>query len=420
MFALVDCNNFFVSAERVFRPDLRNRPVCVLSNNDGCIVALSNEAKAIGLKRGNPLFKVNEMVQRHQVTVFSSNYALYAGMSARVMQILADSAPEIEIYSIDEAFLCLHGIAPDEIIRQMRQLQSKIRKWTGIPVSIGIASTKTLAKVAGHYAKKYTGYHGVCMIDTEEKRVKALQKLPIREVWGIGRKVDAKLESNCIRTAWDFCRKDENWIRRYFTISGMKTQRELNGFPCIENSEIETKQSICTSRSFGKVVTDEEQLLASIVHFTGSCATKLRQQHTVANMLSIFITTDRFKTELPQYQQYVTNKLAVATADTSELIRYAARMLHEIYKSGYQYKKAGVIVSGIADCSVIQQNMFDTIENRDKRQQLFETIDKINATNGYDTIQFAIQDRKQRQWASRRDFCSRNYLSDINELMEVK
>lgn len=419
MYALVDCNNFFVSAERVFQPSLQNKPVCVLSNNDGCIVALSNEAKQIGLKRGDPLFKIKNLVQQHHVTIFSSNYALYAGMSSRVMQILSDFVPEIEIYSIDEAFLCLQGFSVAALPEKMRRLRHTILQWTGIPTSIGIAPTKTLAKVAGHYAKKYADYHGVCMIDTDEKRAKALQNFPIEEVWGIGRKAAPKLLDNCIRTAWDFTLKNENWVRRFFTITGFKTQQELKGVPCIENSEIETKQSICTSRSFGELISQKEQLFSSIVHFASSCATKLRQQQTVANILSIFIATDRFKTELPQYKQYATLKLPVPTADTSELIRYAASLLNQIFLPGYQYKKAGVIVSGITDCTAIQQNIFDNIDNREKRDMLFKTIDKINGQNGFDTIQFAIQDRKSSHWTSRKDFCSRNYLSDINELMEV-
>ncbi|MDD4395522.1 MAG: Y-family DNA polymerase [Bacteroidales bacterium] len=420
MYALVDCNNFFVSAERVFRPDLRDKPVCVLSNNDGCIVALSNEAKALGLRRGNPLFKVMDIVRRENVTVFSSNYALYAGMSARVMQILSDSAPEIEIYSVDEAFLCLQGIDNDKITVQMKQLRKKILQWTGIPTSIGVAPTKTLAKVASHYAKKYAGYQGVCMIDIDEKRIKALQNFPIQDVWGIGRKANAKLEEGFIYTALDFARKDENWVRRFFTIAGVRTRKELNGIPCIENSEIGTKQSICTSRSFGELVSDKEQLLSSIIHFTSSCATKLRKQHTVANMLTIFIATDRFKIELPQYKQFATAKLTVATADTSELIRYAVQMLNQIYKPDYKYKKAGAILSGITSNCAVQQNIFDTIDNREKRQALFETIDKINNKNGHDAIQFAIQNQKKSQWTSRREFYSRNYLSDINELLEVR
>lgn len=420
MFALIDCNNFFVSAERVFRPELRNRPVCVLSNNDGCIVALSNEAKAIGLKRGNPLFKVRDIVQRYQVTVFSSNYSLYAGMSARVMRILTDNYDDVEIYSIDEAFVNLDAFSPEVAGQKMKDLKQMIWRWTGIPVSIGIAATKTLAKVASHYAKKFPGYEGVCMIDSEVKREKALQRLPVSEVWGIGRQFRKKLDAAAVNTAWEFTQMNESWVHQNFGTIGSRTRRELCGIPCVEASEIDTKQSICTSRSFGKTVTEKDELLSSLVYFTSACAQKLRHQRTVANIVSIFISTDRFKTELPQYKQYATAKMLVPTADTSELISYVKKMLDQIYRPGYQYKKAGVIVSGIIDDSAVQQNIFDTIENRDKRQQLFQAIDKINASSGAGTVQFAIQNQKESKWSSRRDFVSKNYLSDINDLLEVK
>lgn len=420
MFALIDCNNFFVSAERVFRPELRDRPVCVLSNNDGCIVALSNEAKAIGLKRGNPLFKVRDIVKRYQVTIFSSNYSLYAGMSARVMRILTDNYDDVEIYSIDEAFVNLDALSQDVLWQKMKDLKQMIWRWTGIPVSIGIAATKTLAKVASHYAKKFPGYEGVCMIDSELKREKALQRLPVSEVWGIGRQFQKKLAAAAVNTAWEFTQMSESWVHGNFGTIGLRTRRELCGIPCVEASEIDTKQSICTSRSFGTTVSEKDDLMSSLVHFASSCAQKLRHQHTVANIISIFIATDRFKTELPQYKQYATAKMLVPTADTSELITYVKKMLDQIYLPGFQYKKAGVIVSGIIDDAAVQQNIFDTIENREKRQELFRVIDKINAGSGAGTIQFAIQNQKESKWTSRRDFVSKNYLSDINDLLEVK
>ncbi len=420
MFALVDCNNFFVSAERVFRPDLRNSPVCVLSNNDGCIVALSNEAKAIGLKRGDPYFKVRDIINRHNVAIFSSNYSLYAGMSARVMRILTDRFFEVEIYSIDEAFINLEGDAPEVALQKMRELRRVISRWTGIPVSIGIAPTKTLAKVAGHFAKHFAGYKGVCLMDTDEKRRKALQMLPVNEVWGIGRQFRKKLEAAAIHTAWDFSQMSSSWVRHHFGITGLRTCQELQGIPCVESAEIETKKSICTSRSFGTVVTEKSELLASIVHFTTACAQKLRKQSTVANIISIFIATDRFKTELPQYKQFATVKTLVATADTSELIVYARKMLDHIYRPGYQYKRAGVIVSGIVGDDAVQQNFFDDVQHRERRQQLFQAIDKINSADGGGTVQFAIQSNKESRWSSRREFVSKNYLSDVNDLLEVR
>lgn len=418
MYALVDCNNFFVSAERVFRPDLREKPVCVLSNNDGCIVALSNEAKQVGLKRGDPFFRVRDSLRKYGVTVFSSNYSLYAGMSARVMRVLSDSFSEIEIYSIDEAFINLDGIPNDQLVLRMQTLRKQIKLWTGIPVSIGIAPTKTLAKIAGHFAKKFAGYHGVCAIDNEDKRVKALRRFPVQEVWGIGRRSKTKLDAEHVYTAWDFTQMAESWVMQYFATPGMRTRKELLGIPCVQAGEIETKQSICTSRSFGERVEEKEQLLSAIVHFTTACAQKMRAQHTVANILSVFVATDRFKTELPQYKQFATFKLPTPTADTTELIGFSKKMLDSIYKSGYQYKKAGVIVSGLVDDSCVQQSFFDEVENREKRQQLFQAIDKINADHG-GMVKFAIQDEKSSQWSSRKEHSSRNYLSDENELLEV-
>lgn len=418
MFALVDCNNFFVSAERVFRPDLRNLPVCVLSNNDGCVVSLSNEAKALGIRRGAPLFKIQHLVKQHKVAIFSSNFSLYAGMSSRVMRVLSDSFPEIEIYSIDEAFIPLDGVRITDLSRRMHELRATILQWTGIPVSIGVAPTKTLAKVAGHYAKRFPGYKGVCLIDNDHKRIKALEPLPISEVWGIGYRSLPKLEAEGVFTAWQFTQMSEYWVRQHFATPGVRTRNELLGIPCVDSSEIETKQSICTSRSFGERVETKCQLLSSIVHFTTACAQKMRAQHTAANMLSIFIATDRFKTELPQYKQYASVNLDVPTSDTTELIRYAGKMLDAIYKPGFQYKKAGVIVSGMSSDSAIQQNLFDTLPDRDKRMHLFQTIDKINMQHG-GTVQFAIQDRKGSRWTSRKEFVSRNYLGDINELLEV-
>lgn len=419
MFALVDCNNFFVSAERVFRPDLCDRPVCVLSNNDGCVVALSNEAKALGIKRGDPMFKIRHLVKQNGVTIFSSNYSLYAGMSARVMRVLSDAFPEVEIYSIDEAFLNLNGMSVQDIVLKMKVLRKQLAQWTGIPVSIGIAPTKTLAKIAGHYAKRFAGYGGVCMIDTDDKRVKALRRLPVSEVWGIGRRSLPKLESEGVFTAWQFTQMSESWTRQLFGTPGLNTRRELLGIPCVEMSDVETKQSICTSRSFGERVETKEQLLSSLVHFATSCAQKMRAQHTVAHILSIFIATDRFKTELPQYKPFLSIKMDTPTADTSELIRYVQKMLDTIYREGYQYKKAGVIVSGMTDADSIQQSLFDDIADRGKRQVLFQAIDKINAESGSGTVKFAIQEAKGNQWASRHEHASRNYLSDVNELLEV-
>lgn len=420
MFALVDCNNFFVSAERVFRPDLRNQPVCVLSNNDGCVVSLSNEAKAIGIKRGDPLFKIKEQVERHHVAVFSSNYTLYAGMSSRVMQLLSEAAPEIEIYSIDEAFLHLDGLTPTDAHRKMLALSKRVTQWTGISISIGIAESKTLAKVAARYAKKFPGYHSVCLIDNDTKRVKALQGISVGDVWGVGRQTLKKLDIWGVRSAYDLASQSEAWIRQKFTTPMWNTWRELNGTACIESNDNPDKQSICVSRSFGHSVKELEELQSSVANFTASAAQKLRKQRSLANILTVFIATSRFNEDEERYSNCESCQLPVATADTAELIHYAKMLLAHLYRKGYNYKKTGVILSGIITDDGVQQNIFDNVADREKRFKLHHIIDEINVKNGNNMVQYAIQQSQQKQWKSKSEFVSRNYLSDINELMEVR
>ena len=419
MFALVDCNNFFVSAERVFRPNLRNKPVCVLSNNDGCVVSLSNEAKALGIKRGDPLFRIRELTQRHDVAIFSSNYTLYAGMSSRVMSILAAAVSEIEIYSIDEAFLHLDGLTPQQAHTQMLALSKQVARWTGIPISIGIASTKTLAKVAARYAKKYAGYHGVCLIDNETKRTKALKGLAVGDVWGVGRRTVKKFETMGIVTAYDLANLTEAKIRQQFTVTMLHTWQELNGVACIEGNESPDKQSICVSRSFGSAVKTLDELKETVAAFTASATQKLRKQHSLANMLTVFIATGRFNRDEERYAGCESCHLPIATADSVELIHYAERLLSHIYQQGFLYKKSGVILSGIVDDTSVQQDIFDEIGDRQKRSKLYQVIDQINLRDGNNTVQYAIQHSAQSRWKSKTDFVSPNYLSDINGLLEV-
>ncbi|MCQ2286847.1 MAG: Y-family DNA polymerase [Bacteroidales bacterium] len=420
MFALVDCNNFFASAERVFHPELRNRPVCVLSNNDGCVVSLTNEAKALGIKRGDPLFKIREIVDKKNVAVFSSNYVLYAGMSSRVMETLSQTVPDIEIYSIDEAFLPLDGLSNEKALDSMRALAKRVLKWTGIPVSIGIAPTKTLAKVAAKYAKKYAGYHNVCFIDTDEKRNKALLNFPIEDVWGIGRQSVKKLACYGVTTARDFLCKEEDWVKRNFSVTGLRTWLELRGVSCIESSEITEKQTICVSRSFGNSVCEWDELRESVANFAADVARKLRKQHSVANIITVFIRTDRFNTRQPQYSNALSLNMMVPTSDTAEIITMAHKLLQSIFRKGIAYKKAGVIASSIIADTGIQQNLFDTVPNREKRDKLNQVMDRLNEKNGVSTIKFAIQECGTSKWVSKNEFKSQNYLTDIKELIQVK
>ena len=293
-YALVDCNNFFVSCERAFQPELEGKPVVVLSNNDGCVVARSNESKAMGIKMGTPFFKIRDKVESGNLIVRSSNYSLYGDLSSRVMSILAAAVPKIEIYSIDEAYLCVDGIDKKKLEVLCPELVRRIRKWVGIPVSIGIASTKTLAKVANHFAKKYPGYQGVCRIVTEEQRVKALKLTPIGDVWGIGRRVAPRLLAMGLSTAFDYVSMPQDWVYKNLGLGGLRVWNELNGKESVEEERDEARQSICTSRSFAETITDIQELSARVSDFAAKCAEKLRHDGTAAYCINTFLYTNRF------------------------------------------------------------------------------------------------------------------------------
>jgi DNA polymerase V len=392
MFALIDCNSFFCSVEKVFHPGLKNKPVVVLSSNDGCIVALTSEAKAVGLHRGDPIFKVKDIVTHNNVHVFSTNMMLYAAMSKRIVSIMRESVCHVEQYSIDESFCDLHGYEKYfDLVEMMRELKDKILLYTDIPVSVGIAPTKTLAKMGSKFAKQYKGYRGVCMIDTDEKRRKALSLFPLDDVWGIGRQTLAKLKYHGIRTPLDFAGRNESWVRSHFTKPGIQTWLELNGHPCIDTAEIHQKKTICTSRSFGEMVSDFDSLKASIATFASSCANKLRGQASGAKSVTVFIASNRFREDLPQYGNSATVPLLVPTSDTLEITSAAIRALQSIWREGIQYKRSGVIVSDIHPNEHIEGNLFDPIKNRPERARLMQTIDNINHLYGLKTIQMAVE-----------------------------
>lgn len=316
----MDCNNFYVSCERVFNPSLNGKPVVVLSNNDGCVIARSNEAKAFGIPMGAPTYQIRELVEKHEVAVFSSNYTLYGDMSARVMSILSSLAPEIEVYSIDEAFVNLDGITDYQSLGRI--IVNKVYKDTGIPVSLGIAPTRTLAKMANKFAKKFPAYQRVCCIDTEEKREKALRLFTIGDVWGIGRRQAAKLEKEGVKTAYDFTQLPNSWVRKYMTVVGERTWKELRGIPCITEN-ITLRKQICTSRSFGQMIENIEQMDEAVSTFASTCAKKLREQKGYAVSLLVFIQTNRFREDLSQYWKSVSVNLPVPTDDTLEIVHYA-------------------------------------------------------------------------------------------------
>ena len=421
MFALVDCNSFFCSVEKVFHPGLKNKPVVVLSSNDGCIVALTPQAKALGLHRGDPIFKVNNIIIYNKVYVFSTNMMLYAAMSKRIVSIMRESISHVEQYSIDESFCDLQGYEKHfDLVQMMRELKDKILLYTDIPVSVGIAPTKTLAKIGSKFAKQYKGYRGVCMIDTDVKRRKALSLFPLDDVWGIGRQTLAKLEYLGTHTPLEFADKSESWVRSHFTKPGMQTWLELNGHPCIDTTEVHQKKTICTSRSFGEMVSDFDSLKASIATFASSCANKLRGQASGAKSVTVFIASNRFRNDLPQYSNSATVPLLVPTNDTMEIAQAAIQALKSIWRDGILYKRSGVIVSDIQSGTSIVGNLFDSIKNRPDRARLMREIDNINHRYGVKTIQIAAEGDKKQAWKVKCEHRSGNYLTNANELLIIR
>ena len=420
MYALVDCNNFFVSCERVFRPQLEGKAVVVLSNNDGCVVARSNESKAMGIRMGTPFYQVRDMVKAGRLIACSSNYTMYGDLSSRVMSILAEAVPRIEIYSIDEAFLCMDGMSPEKIEGISRELVAKVRKWVGIPVSIGIAPTKTLAKIASHFAKKYPGYRGVCRIDSEEKRLKALSLTPIREVWGVGRKLSVSMEQKGIRTALDYVQRPEEWIRKNYMLHGVRTWLELRGQVCVEEELPEKRKSICTSRSFPGMMTDRSEIAARVADFAAKCAQKLREEHSAARQVYVVLYTNRFRDDLPQYFPCASVRLPVAASNTQEIVSAALKGFDTIYRSDYQYKKAGVTVSDLVDADAVQASLFDyDIDRRRKQDRLSEVMDRVNA-GGHNLVRLAAQRSGDYTDGIRSDYRSRRYSTSLDEVIEIR
>lgn len=413
MFGLMDCNNFYASCERVFNPALNGKPIVVLSNNDGCVIARSNEAKALGIKMGVPAYQIKDDIQKYGISVFSSNYTLYGDMSGRVMSILAEQVPEMEVYSIDEAFLNLEGIR--DIQSLGTDIINKVIRGTGIPVSLGIAPTKTLAKVANKFAKKYPAYNRLCIIDTEEKRTKALQLTEIGDIWGIGHRQVAKLEKQGVKTAYDFTELAESWVRKNMTVVGERTWKELQGISCIDmETTPPAKKQICTSRSFGKMVEDIDTMSEAIATHASTCAKKLRQQKGYAMSLMVFIHTNNFRKDSPQYWRNTVVHLPIPTNDTLEIVHYALAGLKTIFMQGYQYKKAGVIITEITDST--QLGLFDSVD-REKRERLQQTIDKINGKHSR-LVKLAIQGTG-RNWKLKQKQLSGHYTTDINQIISI-
>ena len=417
MIALADCNNFYVSCERVFNPRVRNKPVVVLSNNDGCVIARSNEAKVLGIQMGAPAFKHQYVFEKYGVQIFSTNFALYGDFSSRVMSILAESVPQIEIYSIDEAFMDYSGLS--EPVEQALNLRRRVRQWTGIPVSIGIAGTKTLAKVANGIAKKEIKsgvFHLHCQYDIQD----CLKKLPVSKLWGVGRRYACKLELFGIRTAYELTRRSDSWIQKQMSIVGLKMVKELRGIPCFKlGTTWQRKQSICTSRTFGEEVRHFSQLSQALSTYAAMCGAKLRKQGSCARIITIFILTNPFKHQYRvNYKGIRTIRLETPTNDSLEIVSASIMALRSIYRSDCIYKKAGVIVSGIVAQSQVQLSFFDDIVDIAKRHNLMQAIDAINDSYGRMKVRFAVNGF-ERKWKLQQERLSPCYTTRMNELLRV-
>ncbi len=417
MYGLADCNNFYVSCERVFNPSLNYMPVIVLSNNDGCVISRSQEAKKLGIKMGEPLFKIKQLIKRENVKVFSSNFALYGDMSSRVMNTLAVAIPSIEVYSIDEAFLNLEGIKINDVKRLTGELALKVRKETGIPVSIGVSSTKTLAKVATKLCKSYPKLNNNCVMYAPKDITKVLKGFPIEDVWGIGRKYSQLLNNNGVVKAFDFISLNPIWVRSKMKIIGLKTWKELNGEPCFSIEEnTPDKQQICTSRSFGKELYNHEDILMAVAKFTSICAQKLRLQNGVVSKIILFVFTNPYKEYINKDYKSIVIPLEYPTDNTLDLVRISCRAMSEILKSGCGYKKAGVIFTEITKKEETSGVLF---YDRDlsKEASLMKSLDDVNLKYGRDTLVTASQGIDQIKYNVKN--LSPKYTTDWNDIIKV-
>ena len=416
MFALVDCNNFYVSCERVFNPALENKSVVVLSNNDGCIIARSEEAKQLGLQMAEPAFKRIKFLEKHEVQLFSSNYTLYGDMSQRVIETLSEFSPDIEIYSIDEAFLDFSGFDISKIENICRKIKSNIKQNIGIPVSIGVGPTKTLAKIANKAAKK-TG--GVFILSNQRQIISLLRNTPIDKIWGIGLQYSQMLQKKGINTAFDFSQLDDNWLRMKMKVMGLRIKRELAGESCIRlETVIVSKKAIATTRAFGRKTSELYVISEAVSTYAVRCAEKLRKQNSLANLLTVFIHSDPFNPSEPQIHKTKTIPLPVPTNDSFELVKYALLGLNEIFNKDFRYKKAGVIVDGLQDENARQGNIFDVVD-REKQRKLQSAVDLLNSNFGRDKVKLAVQG-EGKEWKLRQEKLSRRYTTNIDEIIIVK
>jgi DNA polymerase V len=419
IFALVDCNNFYVSCERVFRPSLNGKPVVVLSNNDGCVIARSEEAKALGIPMGLPFFHMREQFPNRSIEVYSSNYALYGDMSARVMAILKQFSPEVEVYSIDEAFLNLAGCGHRDLTSYAQRIRHAVRQWTGIPIAIGIGATKTLAKLANHLSKRSREADGVVDLTVAAAQDEVLKSVLVKDVWGIGRSYTRLLQNHGIYTAQDLRDADDRWIRRQMGVVGVRIVWELRGISCLPLARHPPrKKSLMVSRSFGRPISTLAEMREAVAAYTTRAAEKLRRHQLTTGMMTVFLMTNPFKADAPQYTNDIKITLPVSTSDTAELIAYALVGIEQVFQAGYRYKKAGVRLTELVPEHQIQLNLFDA-RDRERAQKLMQTIDDINTQMGVGAIQYAVAGLQPR-WQMRRSRMSPRYTTKWQELVVVR
>ncbi len=417
LWALVDCNNFYASCEELFRPDLKNKPIVVLSNNDGCIVARSKKAKELGIPMGEPEYKIRSFLKLHHVAVFSSNYALYGDISARVMQIIGDICP-CEPYSIDEAFCQMEKSLVQNSFEVAKLIRDRIQKWVGITCSVGIAPSKTLAKLANHLAKKG---HGICMLHPEQENFEDILKhIPVGEIWGIGKKQTEKLLRYSIKTAWDFKNTPEEWVQKHFTITGLKTLRELHGVSCIDIDFSDTPKSLICSRSFGVRIQSFQELLEAVSSFTVRGSERLRHKKLVASGMCVHIRTSPHAENC--YRNTAGASFPYPLNDTKSMLPVAKGLLQQIYKENYYYMKAGILFYGILPVHGMQKNFLSLLdENKEQEtEKLMLALDTINKRYGKRTIKFGAEGITSAAWHMKQEHKSSYDPQDLNHLPPVK
>ena len=415
--ALIDCNSFYASCERIFNPKLLGKPIVVLSNNDGCIITRSAEAKALGIKMGEPYFKAKKIIEKNNVKVFSSNYSLYGDISQRVMEILLGFSPEVEIYSIDEAFLNFKGFKNHELLTYCKHIRQTIKQWVGIPVSIGVGSTKTLSKIANHLAKKEADYEGICILKGDEKIEEALNRIEIGDVWGIGRRLSKFLRNYEVRTAKQFAFLDRRWIRKNMGVVGEKIQLELCGVSCLDLELLPSpKKSCCVSRSFSRPIEKIEELQESIANYGSRVAEKIREEGLIAQFMSIFVLTNHFNKKEKQYSSSIKLQLDYPTSDSKLIVKRAVEGIKRIYKEGYRYKKAGIILYELHSSSFVR-GLLDY--DKPRTDSLMRSLDEINYRYGSATLRLAAEGIG-RSWHMRREKISPCYTTSFDQLMIVK